>query len=177
MGVWEKFWRPIISYAIIFFFSIVAALLFFLIGGSVAEISGQGDTFLGLSIKAGGAIAGFVIIFILSLRVIERLNKIMPKDDDSRLLREFILRIHQPPTGTSTSALECSYCLYDRDEGEWGKWKPVAYVRDPAGLIIFINEMSPKYNLRVKLVDNQNHEWTSTEDHSFGVSAIEMKQG
>jgi hypothetical protein len=168
--------RPIISYAIIFFLSIVAALLFFLIGGSVAEISGQGDTFLGLSIKAGGAIAGFVIIFILSLRVIERLNKITPKDEESRLLREFILRINPRPTSSLTSSLECTYCLYDTDEGQWGNWKPVSFVRDPAGLIIFINEMGPKNILRVKLVDNQNHEWTSTDDHSFGVSAIEMKQ-
>jgi len=176
VGVLDKLERPIISYAIIFFFSIVAALLFFIMGGSVAEISGQGETFLGLSIKAGGAIAGFVIIFILSLRVIERLNKITPKVEESRLLREFILHLDPPPTGSLTSSLDCNYCLYDMDEGEWGKWRPIAFVRDPAGLKIFINEMSPKHILRVKLGDNQNHEWTSTEDHPFGVSAIDLRQ-
>ena len=78
MGVLDKLERPIISYAIIFVFSIVAAILFFLIGGSVAEISGQGDTFLGLSIKAGGAIAGFVIIFILSIRAVSYTHLTLP---------------------------------------------------------------------------------------------------
>jgi len=176
VGVVKNIERPIITYVIIFFLSIVAALLFFLIGGSVAEISGQADTFLGLSIKAGGAIAGFVIIFLLSLRVIERLNKITPKDEASRLLREFILLIDPHPTGSSISSLTCTYCLYDTDTGDWGSWKPVATVNDPIGLKIYIKEMGPNNVLRVKLRDNQNHEWTSITDPSFGVSAIEMRQ-
>lgn len=46
----------------------------FLVGGSLATVSNQDDSFLGFGFEAGGAFAGFVIVFWLSLRIVERLR-------------------------------------------------------------------------------------------------------
>lgn len=61
--------HPVVSYFLMGVSSIIATVIFFLIGGSYAEFSGQENTFAGITFKAGGAIAGFVIILFTSLNV------------------------------------------------------------------------------------------------------------
>lgn len=68
--------HPMIRYLIIAVFSSVAALIFFALGGSLAEVSGNEDTFLGFGFKASGVIGGFVLIFFASLKAIERLTPV-----------------------------------------------------------------------------------------------------
>lgn len=162
--------RPIIRYIIMSVFSVAAALIFFQLGGSLAEVTGQEKTFLGFSFEAGGAVAGFVIIFALSLKGIEKLAEITPKE--KRLLREFILRIPAPPAGPTESALVCTYRLYDQDAGGWGEWKPIEYVREGRGLRIYVGEMEPRHIISVKLEDSQNNVWNCDEDQPYGVSPI-----
>jgi hypothetical protein len=64
--------NPIVRYLIISGTSILASVIFFELGGSLAEISNTNDSFVGFSFKAGGALAGFLIFFLLSYRFIER---------------------------------------------------------------------------------------------------------
>ena len=70
MQVLELLERPIVSYIIMGIFSIVAAVICFQIGGSFAKVSGQQGTPLGVGFEAGGALDGFLTIFLLSQRVI-----------------------------------------------------------------------------------------------------------
>ncbi|HEY3103625.1 MAG TPA: hypothetical protein VGJ69_08530 [Pyrinomonadaceae bacterium] len=64
--------HPIIRYLIISATSILASVIFFKLGGSLAEISNTSGSFVGLSFKAGGALAGFLIFFLLSYRFIDQ---------------------------------------------------------------------------------------------------------
>jgi hypothetical protein len=66
--------HPVIRYLVIGLFSVGASVVLFLIGGSLAEVSGNEDTFLGLSFKASGAVGGFLITFWMSLRALDRLQ-------------------------------------------------------------------------------------------------------
>ena len=64
--------HPIVRYLIISATSILASVVFFKLGGSLAEISNPGSSVIGFSFKAGGALAGFLIFFLLSYRSIEK---------------------------------------------------------------------------------------------------------
>ena len=69
------------NYLMIGVFSIIAAILLFNVGSSFAEVTGQQNTVLGVTFKAGGVIAGFLIIFLLSPGVIEKIEKIEQDKD------------------------------------------------------------------------------------------------
>jgi hypothetical protein len=66
--------HPVVRYLVIGVFSVVASIVLFLVGGSLAEISDNNQTLLGFSFKASGAIGGFFITFWMSLRAIPRLQ-------------------------------------------------------------------------------------------------------
>lgn len=61
---------PIGRYLIVSVVSLIAAVLLFILGGSLAEITG--NQFLGFGVKAAGPIAGFLIIFLMSDRALRR---------------------------------------------------------------------------------------------------------
>ncbi len=62
---------PVFIYFILASVSALSALVFFHLGGSLAEFAGQSAH--GFSFSAGGALAGFLIVIWVSVRVIERL--------------------------------------------------------------------------------------------------------
>jgi hypothetical protein len=64
--------HPVVRYLIISVTSILASVVFFMLGGSLAEISNSSGSVLGFSFKAGGALAGFLIFFLLSYRSMEK---------------------------------------------------------------------------------------------------------
>jgi len=64
--------HPVVRYLIISLTSIVASVIFFRLGGSLAEISKADDPVVGISFRAGGALAGCLIFFLLSYRFIDK---------------------------------------------------------------------------------------------------------
>jgi hypothetical protein len=65
-------------YVLVFLISFLFSVLFFNIGGSLAEVTNSSGTFLGFGFKAGGAIAGFVIIVAVSIKVIDHFATAVP---------------------------------------------------------------------------------------------------
>jgi hypothetical protein len=72
--------RPIGSNIVIFGLSLLAAVILFQFGSSAAEVTGQEGTFLGFTFKAGGALAGFIIIYVLSSNRLDKLRKSYEQD-------------------------------------------------------------------------------------------------
>lgn len=165
--------RPMVSYIIMGIFSSVAALIFFLIGGGVATVTGQGGTLIGVGFEAGGALAGFVIIFLLSSRVITNLRKMTP--EEQRSLREYILHVREDafiPRG-----LICRYRLYDTDTGDWGEWKQISYTREAGAPKILVTEMEQRHIIRIRLEDARNNIiWESEDDCPYGVSPVDLRR-
>ena len=62
---------PIFIYMVLAGVSAVSSLVFFHLGGSLAEMTG--NTKYGFSFKAGGALAGFLIVIWVSVQIMERL--------------------------------------------------------------------------------------------------------
>ena len=71
----NKFNHPVIVYVVISFVSLGCAVALFLLGGSLAEITGNNNSLLGFTFKAGGAIAGFILIYAFSHRTILKFNE------------------------------------------------------------------------------------------------------
>ena len=67
----------VVQYLIIFVLAVAAAVLFFEIGGSFAHVTGQQDNpTLKLTFEAGGGLAGFILVLLLSVWVIGKLRNL-----------------------------------------------------------------------------------------------------
>jgi hypothetical protein len=167
--------RPIMSYIIMGIFSSIAAVIFFLIGGSVAAVTAEDNVLVKAGFEATGTIAGFVIIFLLSFRVLAKLKQASPTE--KKLLREYVLRSESNGFDPRDTSLTCAYKLYDTESGGWSpQWKEISHVRAAGGLKIFVSEMGPSHLIRVKLEDGRNHVWEPEEDLAYGVSPIYLKR-
>jgi len=67
--------HPLVDYLIISVISLAVALICFKLGGSLAEVSGTENNFLGVTFKASGALGGFFLVFLLSQKAIEKLRR------------------------------------------------------------------------------------------------------
>lgn len=90
------------------------SVLFFYVGGSLAEVSGNETTFLGFTFKASGALGGFILIFWLSLKGIERLKK------DATALHIKLHAVGTPDAFTEQDLAnyECEGWAFDEDTGD-----------------------------------------------------------
>lgn len=166
--------RPIVSYIVLGMFSVAAALIFFQVGGSVAEVYGQEGTLIEAGFKAGGALGGFVIILLISLRIINSLRAVMP--EERRLLKEYILRVREDPLDPPGEGLTCSYRLFDQEAGKWGEWQDIDYVKQGGGLRIYVAEMNQRHIIGVRLKSERNVVWVSEDELAYGVSPIYLKR-
>lgn len=148
---------PIFVYIILVSVSAVSALVFFHLGGSLAEFAGKSKH--GFSFSAGGAIAGFLIVFWVSGLVIERLYGIKSLSSeeleglkDLQLFRERIigywwqkLTPDEPcalsfiiiSPKTTANSLKLNGWAYDREGILVTKWKTEAGFIDLNEKIIF----------------------------------------
>ncbi len=68
----------IVQYVVAALMSSGMAVLFYFVGGSLAEVSNNSQTFYGVGFKAGGALGAFVIVFLMSVKAIMDLSKTVP---------------------------------------------------------------------------------------------------
>lgn len=90
--------RSVIAYLIISVVSLGAAFLFFKGAGSFAEVIGPENKALGFSFRAGGAIAGFIIIFILSQKAVLNFDRNIkdPNPEINSMRKEFLRIMYDP---------------------------------------------------------------------------------
>ncbi len=66
--------HPVVDYLVNILCSLLVAIICFELGGSLAKVSGNEESVLGLTFEASGALAGFIIVFLLSKKALERLR-------------------------------------------------------------------------------------------------------
>ena len=105
---------PLINLTVVAVLSLVVAILTFRLGGSLAEISDQEGNFLGFTFKAGGALAGFVIVFLLSSKELQKMHSTSAKSSFSIK----IPAVDSQPTGFSQAThYSCKCMLFDTESG------------------------------------------------------------
>lgn len=175
MRWFEVLEQPMVSFIVMGTFSTVAAVIFFQIGGSVASVTAEDNLLLQASLEAGGALAGFIIVFLVSHRAYSRILQMAP--GSARRLREYILRVPRNGYNPQDPGLACKYKLYDRTRGGWDEqWQEAAIIRGGEGsLKIYVAEMQEDRTVRFLLQDSRGHTWHSAEDLSFGVTPVYMQ--
>jgi hypothetical protein len=110
--------RPAVDYLVIIFCSLVVALICFLLGDSLAKVSGNDANFLGFTFEAGGALAGFLIVFALSRRVLERLRREATTSRDMLAIPVSVYVETQSRFDPPATKYKCEAKLYNVNTGE-----------------------------------------------------------
>ena len=152
--------EPIVKYLVIAVFSICAAVILFQIGGSLAEVTGQQDTLLGVSFKAGGAVAGFILIFLISMKAIERLQV-----EEERRINVKLHLVGKPERfDRQDTTYVCKYWLFNEETGE--RQELSSRHRWEAGyLTLDVREVGPDDMIKVRIENAQQKVWESQFFH------------
>lgn len=154
---------PIVSYLIIGTFSLFAAGIMFLIGGSFAQVSNQAGNFLGFTFQAGGAFAGFVLVFWLSLKTVERLRQSVPATPEPLVLKvpvnDKLPLIDNRSCFTRGRAYRCTYIVLDMESGE-SREDEARYTWENGHLTLYVPGAAPGDMIQVRVRDGQSS-WES----------------
>lgn len=145
--------HPIVRYLIISTVSVLASVIFFKLGGSLAEVSGTEDKLLGFGFKASGAIGGFFIIFWISLRSIEKLTPV------GGLSRLKVYVVGKPKNFSSSDGrYTCQGQIYNAETGETRTFN--APPRWEAGfLTLDFRDLGPSDLIGAEIKNAQNQIW------------------
>lgn len=146
--------HPVISYLIVSVISLGVAVICFLLGDSLAQVSGTENTFLGLGFKASGAIGSFFLVFMLSLRGIKRLREVIQ-------IAEFPVKVYltgEPEDFSMNSDYTCQAVIFDGETGDRSnvqvdpRWEAGYLTLDFRGI-------RPQEYLGAKITDGQERTW------------------
>jgi hypothetical protein len=147
--------EPMARYIILFIFSLAAAVGFYFLGGSVASVSGNSGTFLGIGFKATGAIAGFVIIYVISYRSLLRLADRPP--DFKPLKLRLRVRGHRPAFSWDGRPYQ-ALCTILRESGEESVVEP-DQGWEPPYIILNLDEIRPDDRIGITIKNAQGLTW------------------
>jgi len=149
-----RFDRPVIDYLVIIVCSLAAALICFKLGDSLAKVSDNDANFLGFTFEAGGALAGFLIIFALSLQVLERLRRAR-----DMLAIPVSVYVETPAKfAPPASKYRCEATLYNVDTGET-RTLPMQPGWENGALRFNLRDVLLAESVSAMISDDRNHRW------------------
>ena len=160
--------HPVARYLIIAAVSLLAATLCWKLGGSFAKVV-SAEPVAGFTFELGGAIAGFVTVFWISLRALVRL------DAASRgALRRVKVFLIPPEEFAKDLTYSCTVSIYDDETGDARDLGNVMPRREAGHLTVDIRDLTPNERFRVEVRDAANRTWRS-EYHHPAAPRTEMK--
>jgi hypothetical protein len=166
----KKIDHPIILYMIISSVSFVCAFAFFKIGGSLAEITGSEGNPLGFTFKAGGAIAGFLLLFAYSR------NTMLKFYERKRTLVNVRVYLQGKPLGFVRShAYEAIYKTFDEDTGD-AKEYPTTPCWEAGYLTVIVKNVTEKDFITIRIKNSEATIWESESFHSRSPKVAELTQ-
>lgn len=149
--------EPLIKYLIIFILSFVAAIVAFQLGGSLAEIAGEERKIAKFSFKAGGAIAGFIIIFVISIKAVSTLEKYNPV-----AIKKIHLLNTPKRSELADNSYTCNVRLYDQEYGDERELTPnIGWEAGFLTIYLRPNDIRPTDYYMVVLKDSSGRTWHS----------------
>ncbi len=148
---------PMISYLVIGFFSLLAAGIMFLIGGSFAQVANQQGNFLGFTFQAGGAFAGFILVFWLSLKTVERLRLGTPSEEALVVrvpVNDKLPLSEHPSCFARSQSYTCTYVLFDVQSGD-RRESPVGYTWEAGHLTVYVPGAGKGDRIQVRVNNGQ----------------------
>jgi hypothetical protein len=162
---------PISIYLIIAGFSAVSALIFFQLGGGLADITGNSD--LGFGFKAGGALAGFILVFWMSVRVIERLYGIERLLPPGHINMKVYLYGAPENFDRNDTSYTCRYSIFNEETGE-KRDHAASYRWENGYFTIDIPQVGPADWIAIRIENSEKMVWECDFFHSRAPK-IELK--
>ena len=134
----------------------------FQIGGSLAEVSDQKGELLGLSFEAGGAFGGFVLVFWLSPRLLERLRRSYSGDQTVNLkipINDRLPLSDFPSRFTRAQQYACKYSLFNTQTGDVREFQ-AEYTWEAGHLTVYVRNVGENDMIMVEVEDG-NTSWSS----------------
>lgn len=163
----KKFDHPIVAYLVIFIISLISAVLLFQIDGSSAGVDGEVNEFV--KYKAGGAIAGFIIIFLISYKVILHLEE---KRKMTPVINVRVYLLSKSTVFNKSAIYDAEYVIFDSDTGDSETFSTKTFW-EAGFLTVFIKGVGEKDYLSVKIIDNTNT-WRTETFHSRSPKIAEL---
>ena len=110
--------HPLVDFLLIVLCSLGVALICFKLGGSLAEVSGNEKNFLGLTFKASGALGGFIIVFLLSKKALEKLRQDATSRRNARVIPVKVYVQAEPDFDPPADKYKCEATLFNEETGE-----------------------------------------------------------
>lgn len=166
--------HPVISYIIISVISLACAIALFQLGGSLAEITGNEKNAIGFGFKAGGAIAGFILIFILSQKAINNFQEINRRNNPTINVKIYL---QSKPNNfeRNGSAYTVEYIIFNEDSGE-KKTVSAGYTWEAGYLTVLAKDLGDRDYLTIRVTNDKNNSWESDSFHSRSPKIAELKQ-
>lgn len=158
--------HPLIMYLVIGIFSVGAAYLFWIIGGNAAKVLSN-NAIAGVSFELGGAVAGFVSVFLVSLWAFKELHKLHPA---TRRIKVFLIPRDQFPASENYT---CKVWIYDSENGN-ERAVELTPRREAGHLTVDLRDLQNAETFRIELCNSQNKKWQS-EYHHVDAPRAEMQ--
>lgn len=152
--------HPITMYLVIGVFSVIAAYLFWMIGGNFAKVVSE-DAAVGVSFELGGAIAGFVSVFLISLLAFKQLHQLQPPVPPWGRIKVFLIPRDQ---FSAHDSYACKVWIYDDEIGE-ERSIDVTPRRENGYLTIDLRDLRDNERFRLELRNSSNQAWQSEYYH------------
>jgi len=166
--------NPVVSYLIISLISLLCAVALFNLGGSLAEVTGNEKSLMGLSFKAGGAVAGFIIIFWLSQIVIIKLHNNFQKANPTINVKVY-LSAKPNNFERNDNSYQAEYLVFNEDSGDTTIYK-VRPFWEAGFLTVLAKDLGDKDYLTIKIQNSKNKIWESDSFHSRCPKIAELNQ-
>lgn len=143
-------------------FSTLSALIFFQLGGSLAHITGKTD--FGFGFKAGGAIAGFLIVFWISIKALEKLYGLSALSADFSKMKIYLFGTPEN-FNRQDSSYKCKYFLYNEETGEKREFD-TDFRWENGYLTIDLDDVGQHDLIFVRVQNSENKVWECDYFHS-----------
>lgn len=162
--------HPLLSYFVICGASLTCAFALFQIGGSLAELTGNEDSALGFGFKAGGGIAGFILIFVLSERA---LLKFYDNQRKANPLINVKVYLQVKPNGFDKRvSYEAEYTIQNEDTGDSRTVSTVPFW-EAGFLTVLVRSVGESDYLTIR-IRNSELLWESESFHSRSPKITEL---
>lgn len=151
--------HPLTYYVTISVISLLCAVALFMLGGSLAEVTGNDESLLGFSFKAGGGVAGFIIIFMLSQNMLLKFKRSDPSINVKVYLKA-------DPVGFKRgAAYSGEYVIFNSETGTSTVYQ-VAPFWEAGYLTVLATNIAERDFLSIKIRDVEARIWESDSFHS-----------
>jgi hypothetical protein len=157
--------NPVVDYLTISVCSLLVALICFILGGSLADVSGTSKA-LGVTYSASGALAGFFIVFVLSQKALARFRREAAARRETQTIPVKVYVQTNPNFDPPATKYRCEATFVNEETGETRTFTTAPRFEAGFLTVYFANVTSADF-LGAMISDDRNRQWVLQDFKPF----------